>query len=179
MIIGLFGPHALGKTTYLRDAMDSLADNAQSRLRIVLADLRQEYHLADDKTVWLKIIQPHWQGNSQERTILLQKCMADDAVWIVESAWCFRGMQHTFGDAIKFIIPVAEPSVMKRFLQTRCELQGKTFRDDYWYDTRLIYESSLRYLNVVKNVPHTVVTIDAQRKAWAEIHRLLLEELCS
>lgn len=175
MLIGLFGPHAVGKTTYLRNSMDALADVTQPDLRIVLADLRQEFILTPDRQSWLKKRQVKWQGNAEEREALMRFCAEDSAVWIVESAWFFRGMHtalNSYTQQVKFIIPITQPAILKHFLVTRCEEQSKPFRGDHWDDPRLVYESSLRYTNFAGKlnscIERCIFDMDAERLAWEQ-----------
>lgn len=167
--------------------MDDLADVASKPLRIVFADLSTEYWLSDN--TWLKHRNTAWQEGKADKVDVLQRAVMNEEIWIVESAWCFRGMQAELlachqPAAIKFIIPTVQPAVLQEFIRQRCALQGKPFHDDYWQGQRLVYEGTLRHTNFANKhmrpagVECFEIEIDAERKAWQVVLSKLKEWVC-
>lgn len=187
MIIGIYGTHAVGKTTFLQNYMDAFADNCRKPLHIVCADNDLEYHLNDN--AWIKSKNEKWKADKATKLPMLLERMLDKDVWIIESARVFSGYGPelaeciTKGGYIRFIIPAVKPDVMRCFLQSRCEMYGKEFNAKYWDDDRLRYESHDRYRNfMVKHmipmgVPYLTVWIDEERKAWNQVYWKIMEWL--
>ena len=191
MLLGLYGVFAVGKTTFMQDRMDDFADSSYGDLTVVLGDLKQEYWLNDDHWI-LREHKPRWKGTREDKVLWIDHMIGDkERLWIVESARYFGGLQdqfiHSFrrhGGGLRFIVPVTEPDTTKRFLMERCEKRNKTFREEYWDDKRLIYESQGRYINAMNNhyIPEGikvyVQAISYDRHEWVEIARLMREICC-
>lgn len=187
MIIGIYGTHAVGKTTFLQNYMDAFADHCRRPLHIVCADNGLEYHLNND--AWIQSKNEDWKADKVTKVPMLLERMLDKDVWIIESARVFSGYGPELADCItkggdiRFIIPAVEPAAMRCFLQSRCEIYGKEFNAEYWDDARLRYESHDRYRNfMVKHmipmgVPHLTVWIDLERCAWNQAYWKIVEWL--
>ena len=191
MILGIYGPFAVGKTYWLKNGMDDLADSSYGNLTVVLGDLNQEYWLNDDHWV-LRENKPRWKGKKEDKLPWINRMVAaEDRLWIVESARYFGGMQDQFiqsferyGGGLRFIIPVVEPDTMRQFLIERCKKRNKKFREGYWDDKRLMYESQGRYVNAMEKhyvpigVKCYVKMVSYDRSEWVGIGRLA-REICS
>lgn len=191
MLLGLYGVFAVGKTTFMQEHMDDFADSSYNDLTVVLGDLRQEYWLDGDCWI-LRENKPRWKGTRKDKEPHIDKMIGDkNRLWIVESARYFGGLQdrfiHSFrrhGGGLRFVVPVTEPATTKRFLIERCEKRNKTFREEYWDDKRLVYESQGRYINAMnkhyipEGVKVYVRTISYDRSEWVKVARLMREICC-
>lgn len=189
MIIGIYGTHAVGKTTFIQEYKDAFADNCRKPLHIVCADNGLEYHLTPSRNVWQLHKSDDWKADKATKVPLLLERMLDKDVWIIESARVFTGYGPELADCItkggdiRFIIPAVEPDTMRCFLRSRCDAYGKEFNAEYWDDARLRYESYDRYRNfIVKHMipmgtPYCTVWIDSERKAWGQAYYKILEWL--
>lgn len=187
MIIGIYGTHAVGKTTFLTQYMDAIADHCPRPLRVVCADNAFEYHLSPNRQDWIQYHKEEWKSDKATKVPMLLERMCDKAIWIIESARVFTGFGPELADCVKrggdirFIVPAVEPEIMRGFLQARCVDYGKEFNAEYWDDARLRYESHDRYRNfIVKHmipvgVPYMTVWIDQDRLAWVQAYNRILE----
>ena len=193
MLIGLYGMFATGKTTFLDNFKDEIADAMMPTARslvIVMADLADEYWMNRSMNMWNVVHnKPRYKGSQQDKIAHIDDMIRNPGIlWIVESARYFGGLQSYFIDCykahhggLKFIIPVCSPDTARKFLMKRCEKRNKVFRAEYWTDKRLEYESTSRYTNVVNNhykpagVPCYIRNIDYERTAWEDIGKLMLK----
>lgn len=188
MLLGVYGMFAVGKTTFLDNFKDDLADRAKKPLTIVLADISTEYWLRHDK--WRKRRdKPIYKGSREDKVDHMEFMVADTSrIWIVESARYFGGCQDLLVDCFKkyhgglaFIIITSYPETAQKFLMERCEKRNKEYRADYWTKDRLIYESEGRYMNVVNNayrpagVPVYTFKMDYLRREWDAIGETMLD----
>lgn len=192
MLLGLYGVFAVGKTTFMKDSMDDLADSINDNLdlTVVLADLQSEYHYnkITDEWVLTKCFE-RWKGKRDEKLDWIEPMIADrHRLWIVESARYFGGLHLEFIDAVnmndgglKFIIPVTDELSARQFLIDRCEKRNKKFRADYWTKKRLTYEARDRYLNVAKKhympagIKCFIQPIFYEREEWVTVARMMRE----
>ena len=162
MLIGIFGAHATGKTTFMKHMLDTIQPPAVNnrKLVIVLADNGTEYHLcADDEGLYYEEHKDdsQWKGKQEDKIDKMNEMISDHhAVWIVESARYFTGMYELrdmcikYNGGLRFIVPTCTPQVFKEHLISRCKKANKKFRDDYWVAGKLDYESSTRYVRVLQ-----------------------------
>jgi GTPase SAR1 family protein len=190
-LLGLYGPFAVGKTTFIQRHMDDFADSAYGDLTVVLGDLKQEYWLNNDHWI-LREDKPKWKGTREDKTPWIDHMIGDKSrLWIVESARYFGGLQDVFiqsyerhSGGLRFVVPITEPDAMKQFLIERCEKRNKEFRKEYWDDKRLAYESQGRYINAMEKhyipigVKCHVKTVTYDRREWVKIARVIREICC-
>lgn len=197
MILGMYGPHAVGKTTFLRGVMDEVVEAINHKSKgthfpepvIVLADNNEEYHYNRKNDCWvLSNNKPRWKGKKHEKVPYLHGMVSNkDKLWIIESARYFGGLQHDLleaydvcGGGLQFYVPLTDFDTFHKFMQDRCAKANKVFRSDYWTMEKLIYESSGRYINMMNNnykpagVKVYTHAIDYERKAWNDIRTVLL-----
>lgn len=179
MMIGIYGPHAVGKTTFLHNYLDAFGDAARKPLHVVCADNPIEWELAGD--TWLEQRRHAWKEDRPAKLPLMRTAILDSGVWVVESARFFSGFGPELisfvkeGGALKFIIPVVHPNLMRQFIQERCIKNSQTFNAPYWDEARLRYESHDRYMNFVNKhmrpagIECVAFEIDGTRAAWASI----------
>lgn len=188
MLIGIYGPHAVGKTTFIYNSMDALADAIPRPLQLVCADNPVEFELCGE--TWVERRRQAWKLDRPAKLPLIETAMFDKAIWIVESARFFSGFGPDItgfiklGGAAKFIIPTVSPALMRSFIQERCAHNGRAFNEPYWDEARLRYESHDRYVNFIKahmlplKIDCAVFEIAADRQAWDKVFNQIVTWLC-
>lgn len=187
MLVGVWGPFAIGKTTYISAYQANHKGDAYKHVSFVYADLSLEYHWSVKQQRWVdkqcKGEEDHWKGKQACKEAFIDDMVADDRrLWIVESARYFSGMYEClvevfqrYDGGMAFIIPTTDGATMKAFMQARCEGRGKTFREDYWDDRRVEYEAGARYLNAAdkwfqpNKIPFTALHIDSGRSQFSGV----------
>lgn len=189
MLLGIWGPFAVGKTTFLNSFMAARAGNPAFKSTVfVFADLCMEYRM-DRHGQWRETILKgsHWNGKQVDKERYIHDMIADDSqTWVVESARYFSGMYECLVDAhnlceggLRFVIPITDGPTMIKFMQARCDLRGKEFRADYWDADRVAYEADGRYTNAAvkwfkpNGISYQVVMVDESRKQFANIGGIL------
>lgn len=190
-ILGIWGPFAVGKTTYINAFMCRQAGNQHFRnVVFVFADLSLEYHMDKhgqwrDKT--LNGADDHWKGKQIDKEARIRDMVADDRyIWVIESARYFSGMYECLVDAnqmsnggMRFILPITDGHTMTIFMMERCAQRNKTFRADYWDERRVAYEANARYTNAAEKwfkpngIPYEVVEIDKTRDTFYRVGGIL------
>lgn len=181
MLIGIYGPHSIGKTTFMRHLIVEFqalkAAPALLRVTLVQADNELEWSIRDD------LVSNHrWKDKALPKRRLVHELIADDTrLYIMESARFFSGMWPEIVAAYKlarggaqFIIPVASPDDLQYFIQQRCIMNGKPYRSDVW-GPKAHYESDFRYSNPMRKwltpagIPWSQYVIGRERKTWKQI----------
>ncbi len=141
-LISLVGPHAIGKTT----AIQRWAKRYH-KLTAISCDLGLVYNFHNKQK------EKGWQGSAEEKRALVQKWQKWNGVVVIESART---------DIIRFmegeghlILVTCNWELHEMNMRERCAAKNKKFREDYWTEGKLVYESCGRYLNSAeKNMPH-------------------------
>lgn len=179
MLLGVYGFTALGKTYFLENNLDRLADVAVYPITVVIADNAQEYHLEGNEWVIESGNKPRWGG---KREVKLQwppqDLIADrERIWIVDSSRYLRGLGPELVEGIqantggmRLILPTCKPAIAKKFLMERKRLQGKELTY-YWTDDKFAYEV-IRASNFYRNwlqdagAPVFKFEVDESRSTW-------------
>lgn len=190
MIIGVWGPSALGKTYWLTSCMDELA-RVYDQLTVVLADNALEAHYKDGVRLEDVRNNERWKRTKEEKLSWSPAdTIADPRVWIIESHRYFGGIQPDYvagwkangGRGLYMLNIYAEPDLMREFLARRCMDNGKEFNAGYWDYERSKYEN-LRALNSAERwlkpagIPYENFEIDPERKNWAYVTEYISELL--
>lgn len=183
MLVAIWGPHCIGKTTFMQSLIGKLVvlpKNKQLRqLVVVQADLEREWTAANG---WAVV--KRWKIPQIQKRGLVHDMIADDChLYLIESARYFSGMYPVVVSAFKlchggayFIIPTTSPDDLQWFIQQRCIMNGKPYRNDVWGD-RAGYECDGRYSNPMRKwllpagVPCEQIVIGRDRKAWKLIEQ--------
>lgn len=189
MLLGIFGPHAVGKSTFIENYRDYWPGIVTPKgLVVVPADYEREYLYDPNRDCWVKHTdKPRWKGTREDKISHMEAMVEDHGViWIVESARYFSGFQpdivnffRKYHGGVRFICITCAPQTMKIFIQERCTKQGKEFRADYWDDKRLAYECRDRYVNQAMNhylpagIDVTFVDIDSRRSNWGQVDKMV------
>jgi hypothetical protein len=189
MLIGIMGPHAVGKTQFLKNNMDWLADNCKyDALVVVLADLESEYHYNAAVDAWyLTKNFLRWKGHKEEKLAepWLHNMIVDKTtLWIVESGRYFKGMQPTITDSyyhcgggVRFIVPYSRGVTMVQFLKERCAKHNKEL-SEYWTPDNCDKESR-EFTNMIAKcyipigVPSYQVMVNENRVEWEIVKGIL------
>jgi hypothetical protein len=183
MLLALYGPFAIGKSTFLDTHMDYFADNLPEwlNLSVVLADYADEYRYMKISDTWQVVHdKPRWKGKKEDKLPYIADMVRDrKRLWIVESARYFGGLQDIFIEyhnkfcgGVKFMVFRTDLNTARKFMIERCEFRNKTFNEEYWTPQRLAYESMGRYINVVNNsytpagVKCDVMPVSYDRREW-------------
>jgi len=185
--IGVYGTHAIGKTTALRQLLDSYRDDSRL-VTAVLADNNKELWWEDGQ------LQEHryrgsanWKGSLDDKLSMIMPCAQIATELIVcESS---RPVLEPVVDAHKqhgnvaIVMLTCPAPAFRKFLSDRCESKGKQFNAEYWTEWKLEYEGRHRYIRAAEKyytpngVPWVQFEIDAERKAWVEVLGHIQEQI--
>lgn len=135
-VIGLAGPHAIGKTT----ACYRWLDRYRGMLLAAIADSQCEAGSREDRQRVRE-----WKGTVEQKTELVRKHSRSPGVTVIDSVRTTA--LNYFDSESPVIIVTCRWEVMDRLLRGRCERNGKKFNEKYWTKDKLDYESHRRYLN--------------------------------
>lgn len=172
MIISLIGPHAIGKTTAIKrwSAMYPWA-------KVVMCD----QGLAFNAEGWEEK-QRGWLGSSDEKVACAVRAAYDPDLWICEGNTA-RNMPWMKVIKSQLLIHVfCSPEKFRELMRTRCEAKNKKFREDYWDDKKLEYESAGRFRNALKAgriLASSVVEVEIndQAKDWLIVDQIIVDTL--
>lgn len=151
MLIALVGPNAVGKSYFIKHAMDDIADATPYAkhmvLHIVAADNTSDFEL-DDNQWLLHKDKATWQGSKADKIKQIIHMMEDkDEMWVVESARYIIGMNdiinpefYRLGGGFRLVITTCTATTLKKFLIDRNEKNGHEFNEVYWTDRQLLYD---------------------------------------
>jgi len=112
-----------------------------------------------------------WSGSVEEKTALVRKYRDLERVVLIESARTDI-VRFAEGEGWLLVVTCNGPT-HKRHLQARCEAKRKRFREDYWTDQKLTYESFGRYNNAANRYWDCAKTerfvVEDQETDWARI----------
>jgi molybdopterin-guanine dinucleotide biosynthesis protein len=161
-VIGICGPNAVGKTTFVYRMLDRYGPN----LVAAIADNQWEARSRVDKA------RVHaWKGTVEEKEALVRKHQQANHVCVIDSVRTTA--LNYFSDTDPVIIVTCTYEKMGEVLRARCAKKGKRFRADYWDQWKLGYESAARYLNFAsKNLNPAQVrhfVIEDQARDWPAV----------
>lgn len=156
MIIALIGPHAIGKTTAVKNWLDHYG---RYGLRVVNCDNNRLTYLNDNEIVEER--EPRWSGSTEEKQAVAKECADSPEIFVVEgnTARAIPWMKTT--SLVCILHVYTSPEGFQSMMRERCEKTNKTYRDDYWDYTKLSYESSRRFNNFHGKHPHHRVIAQA------------------
>jgi GTPase SAR1 family protein len=141
MIIGLFGPHAIGKTTMVERWV-----NKYPGLVGVHAD-NQTVRRSNKEPIREK----GWQGSTTKKWEMLTAKRESSVIYVIEGCSSY-GTQLVRGflpeDTMVHVF--CSPSRLKELLQARCLRKGRNFNASYWDRKRCEYESYQRMANCIR-----------------------------
>jgi len=182
-LLGIYGPHAVGKTT----AMDRLIDKVEGRpVTIINADNNLERWWNDNSLEEMRHKgRGWWKGKAEGKRALCADLIADDMrLWVLESVRfdTHKGIAQAYQDydgGAHVIFLVARWDVFESFMIERNEANGREFNYDYWTQSKLAYEGYARYINQAHKyfdpygVPYDVIEVSHDRHEWSEIDELI------
>lgn len=161
-IIGLVGPHAIGKTT----ACYRWLQRYPGKLLAAIADNQWEASSSSEK-----VRVRGWKGDVEAKRKLVEYHIQRVGVTIIDSVRTTN--LNYFREVDPVIIVTCDWRVMDRVLRGRCEKNNKEFNEKYWTQQKLGYESSSRYLNFAakKLQPNQVKCFEIvdQAKDWLAV----------
>lgn len=138
MLITVMGPHAVGKTTAIKRWSARFKD-----INFVHADNCIEFN-----SKGMRKKEKLWMGTSAEKVELAERCRDSDDIWVVEGNTPRNTPWLKCVESHAVIHVYTDPQIFKRFMQDRCAKRDKEFREDYWTDKKLEYESYNRFNNL-------------------------------
>jgi hypothetical protein len=110
----------------------------------------------------------NWKGSLEEKESCVDRIRKVSPIVLVESARTTTVSLALPEEPV--IVVVCPGEVLGKHLRARCEKKGKKFREDYWDEWKLSYESSRRYINFAsKNLrpeQYKVFQIEDQARDW-------------
>jgi hypothetical protein len=164
-VIGLSGPHAIGKTTAVRRWV-----NRYPGLVACLADNQRECRREDwDAVMAAPPNVREWKGEAEAKRRLVEKHRAAPTVAVIDSARTTALNYSLSGEHVRRM--TCSPESLERFMRARCRRKGKRFRDDCWGRKMLEGESSRRYLSFAARTPAgvKVFEVNDQARDWPAV----------
>lgn len=161
MLVTMVGPHAIGKTTALRRWSVRYPE-----LVAISADLGAVYRGGEEQHR-----EKGWAGTIQEKEALVRDYTRRDCITLVESARTTT--LHYIEPGSPVILVLCESAVLERVMRQRCAAKNKKYREEYWTQVKLSYESSRRYTNFVsaKHLAHEEFWVNDQERDWPAVDR--------
>lgn len=175
MMLFIYGPSAIGKTTFLKSVQHSLVPPIGSKLVVVYADHCVEHH----GDVIIKESKK-WGGKRVEKEPMrhLDNMIGDDrTMWVVECMRYLNGLwpelieaHQRNGGGLRIIVPHYTGEVGRYFRQQRCDKLGKKM-SEYWMVKNCAGESEYRKNSCIKHlvpvgIPVKCYKIDKKRTNW-------------
>jgi len=189
-LLGIYGPHAVGKTTAMSRLLDRLSRTPDLPVSVICADNNLERYWHGSKLREIKHKgRDVWKGKAEGKRALCRDCIADDArLYVVESV---RFDTHLgiangymeYGGGAHVLFLVASWDTFKQFMLDRNERNGTQFNEEYWTRSKLAYEGYARYVNQASKylkpagVPYEVIEMDYDRCQWSDIDNRIWELL--
>ncbi len=132
-VIGMIGPHAVGKTT----ALKRWAERYNGLITVSLDVERSAY------------------PDNEAKQALVKQCQTDNRVWVLESARGFAAWVGAFKATDPVIVLTCPEPVGRQWISDRRVAKGKPAElGPYWTERRLDYECNGHLLNYVKKKLH-------------------------
>jgi len=137
MLVALIGPHAVGKSS----AGERWAERYKD-INVVNCDNAVAYNSSG----WRER-QRGWLGSTDEKVALATLCADEPKLWVCEGNTA-RNMPWLKVVPIYTIIHTyCKPKLFGTLMKERCNRNGKKYREDYWTEQKLWYESEQRFRN--------------------------------
>lgn len=165
MIISVFGPNAIGKTTAAR----RWAAKYPGLLRCISADLCLVMENGEERR------EQGWNKTIEEKRALVGKYRQLSQVTIVETARTSRWVEPE-----DFVVALTCPwELHQKHMMARCAAKNKKFRAEYWTQAKLDYECSRRYTNFVAQYVHPSkykhLAIADQARDWPKVDAFIYQ----
>lgn len=163
MRVGLLvtGPNASGKTTATRQALEPW--ERDTRLTTVYADNSNRSMFKGTMDEMVARLAEVW-GSAADLVVVEGTSRIGQAL--------SRAREGSARD-LRVVMTVTSPAGMERMLRTRCAKLGKRYRDDFWGEQALTYESRFRYVNMMASrfsgIVPTVIEMDSDYVAAADL----------
>jgi len=180
-LLGIYGPHAIGKTQSTDVLVDRL-EGTNLPVTVVNADNKRERYWDGSRLVDVRGTKV-WQGRQPEKRALLDEIVCDDThIYVVESARFFGGLHQyiaelyvKYGGGAFFIQPICDAMLFRDNMKARSARANKAYKDDYWTMRKLAYESSKRYTNLSNKyflpvgLPYETIEVHSDYAEWMTI----------
>lgn len=196
MMLFIYGPSAIGKTTFLKSVQWDLVPPTGSKLVVVYADHCEEHHqvldvYCDDTIgdVFASIKKgKKWGGKRAEKEPMrhLYNMIGDDrTMWVVECMRYLNGLwpelieaHQRNGGGLRIIVPYYTGEVGQYFRQQRCDKLGKEM-SEYWTVDNCLSESDYRVNSCRKHlqpvgIPCIFISIDKERRGWDTVRKFVM-----
>lgn len=160
-VIGLIGPHAVGKTT----AVYRWLEQFSGKLTGVIADDQWEARSREDRTRVRE-----WKGTKEEKATAVQRCLDSSTIYVVDSARGFSTWVDVLPPGTPLIVLTCPEPCGRKFIEARRATKAKPNPlSEYWTPRRLDYECNGYLLNYVKkrtdlDVKHFI--IEDRERDW-------------
>jgi len=184
-LISLVGCNAVGKTT-------AALRYAQRYPSLLIAECDTEKVLMPTTEGMERAVlrEKGWKGTAEEKENLMSGYRHREHVSLIVSARTTHLNFCCLGEPV--IMVTCDWQLYEKHMRARCEAKGKRYRDDYWDEYKLKYESSRRYLTFAQknlqpqDVHHFVINDQATdwpkvdecfRWLYRKLHNQLLDQV--
>lgn len=182
MLMLLCGTRLVGKTTFLWEIKDELADAVALPLHATFPDDNVDF-LAHGQE-WWQFNDKSWGKHSKEEKVATMTAMAADRgqYWVMDASGYLGGVTDLLVPVVakyrgvKFLIPECTATTLQIFLSEVGEF------DQHWLNGRLVRECtrySVGYINHYRpmRVQGRMFNISANRESWSQVRASALEWL--
>jgi tRNA uridine 5-carbamoylmethylation protein Kti12 len=177
MLLALCGTRLVGKTTFLWERKDELANSAQCVFHVTFPDDGLDYQLHGNE--WWAIKGNEWHISSKELRISNITAMAADRgqLWVMDATRYLNGLTESIVPiilkhrGIKFLIVETTPTILRQYLIEAGELDGN------WANNQLMSECTkhsnafINYYRPLK-VPGRLVFMNYDRGVWEDVYKV-------
>lgn len=185
--IGVYGTHALGKTTAILRLLDEYKGDGRE-ITAVIADQNKELWWEGSQLKEYKYKgRAYWKGSVEDKLGMIQACAScPTEVVVCESSRPVLEPTveaHNRHGGVYIVMLTCCAATFRKFLSDRCVSKGKQFNAEYWDERKLRYEGSLRYIRAAEKyytpagVPWVQFEIDPQREAWTGVLAHIKEQI--
>lgn len=186
-LLGIYGPHAVGKTCAMGRLLQDL-EGSGLPVTVICADNNLDRWWDGDRLVEVRHKgRSVWKGKQPGKRVLVDNMIADDArTYVVESARFYSGLHQyiaelyvQYGGGVHFIHPVCGAPMFEAIMRARSKRAGKRFKDEYWTPSKLYYESWSRHTNLAAKyfdpvgLPYNTIEVHEDYGEWSDIDNLI------
>lgn len=186
--LGVYGPHAVGKTYAFEQLLEWLKDKPYP-VTVINGDNSRERYWRNGELI--KVKEDSWKGKADEKGVEIDTCVADyKRLYVIETARFdhhryIAKAYYDYAGGARVILLTCDWEVFRQLLVDRNTKNGTKFNAAYWDQSKLTYEGHDRYIRQAAKwlkpagVPYEQYSISHDRHEWGVVMeriRYLIEQ---